>query len=91
LEGIETMNDEGSNNEPGSKTWLERLAQALSGEPSSRSELIDLLRDAERRQVLDSEALSIIEGALQVSDMRAREIMIPRCTKILILTVPRAI
>lgn len=72
------MSDAGSNNELGAKTWLERLSQVLSGEPSSRSELIDLLRDAEHRQVLDSEALSIIEGALQVSDMRVGEIMIPR-------------
>ena len=78
------MSDEGSNNELGSKTWLERLAQALSGEPSSRSELIDLLRDAEQRQVLDSEALSIIEGALQVSDMRAGEIMIPRSQVVMV-------
>ena len=55
------MSDAGSNNELGAKTWLERLSQVLSGEPSSRSELIDLLRDAEHRQVLDSEALSIIK------------------------------
>jgi len=78
------MSEAGSNNELGAKTWLERLSQALSGEPTSRNELIDLLRDAEQRQVLDSEALSIIEGALQVSDMRAGEIMIPRSQVVMV-------
>ncbi|MBL4680499.1 MAG: CBS domain-containing protein [Pseudomonadales bacterium] len=60
------------------RTWLERLSQAFTGEPNSRAELIELLRSAEQRALLDSEALSIIEGAMTVSDMQAREIMIPR-------------
>lgn len=60
------------------KTWLEKLSLALTGEPSSRDELIELLRSAQKRDLLDQEALSIIEGALVVSDMQTREIMIPR-------------
>jgi magnesium and cobalt transporter len=69
------MSEEGSNNE---KTWLERLSMAFTGEPSSRDELVELLRSAQQRDLLDAEVLSIIEGALMVSDMQAREIMIPR-------------
>jgi len=61
-----------------SQSWLEKLSLALSGEPSSRAELLELLRAAEQRALLDGEALSIIEGALTVSDMQVREIMIPR-------------
>ena len=61
-----------------SKSWLEKLSLALNGEPSSRTELLELLRSAEQRELLDGEALSIIEGALSVSDMQVREIMIPR-------------
>lgn len=61
-----------------SRTWLEKISSALSGEPSSREELLELLRAAEQRDLLDVEALSIIEGALSVSEMQAREIMIPR-------------
>lgn len=61
-----------------SKSWLEKLSLALSGEPTSRAELLELLRSAEQRALLDGEALSIIEGALTVSDMQVREIMIPR-------------
>ena len=67
------MSDQGD-----SKSWLAKLSLALNGEPGSRSELLDLLRSAQRRELLDSEALSIIEGALSVHDMQVREIMIPR-------------
>ena len=60
------------------RTWLEKLSSALNVEPASRSELLELLRSAKERELIDSEALSIIEGALTVSDMQVREIMIPR-------------
>tara|TARA_R110002072_G_scaffold59158_5_gene150757 strand:+ start:26659 stop:27507 length:849 start_codon:yes stop_codon:yes gene_type:complete len=66
------------------KGWLERLSLALTGEPSSRSELLEVLRSSEQRDLLDAEALSIIEGALTVSDMQAREIMIPRSQMVVV-------
>ena len=62
----------------GSKSWLEKLSLALNGEPNSRSELLELLRSAQQRELFDNEALSIIEGALSVHDMQVREIVIPR-------------
>lgn len=67
-----------SEQDPEERSWLEKLSLALSSEPSSRDELLELLRSAEQRNLLDEEALSIIEGAMTVSDMQAREIMIPR-------------
>ena len=69
------MSEDGPSTEKG---WIERLSQAFTGEPSSRTELIELLRSAQHRDLLDVEVLSIIEGALTVSDMQAGEIMIPR-------------
>ena len=60
------------------KSWLEKLSLALAGEPTSRSELLQLLRSAEQRELLDGEALRIIEGALTVSEMQVREVMVPR-------------
>ncbi len=59
-------------------SWLERLAKALIGAPSDRKQLLETLRGAQRQNVLDSDVLSMIEGALQVSDMQVRDIMIPR-------------
>ncbi|MAI42961.1 MAG: HlyC/CorC family transporter [Candidatus Azotimanducaceae bacterium] len=60
------------------RTWLDKLKSLATGTPGSREELIELLRSAQQRDLLDDEALSIIEGALVVSDMQAREIMVPR-------------
>ena len=62
----------------GQRSWLERLAQAFVHEPQNRQELLEILREAHQNEVLDIEALSIIEGALQVSDMQVRDIMVPR-------------
>jgi len=57
---------------------LERLSALIMREPGDRSELSRLLRSAYSRNLLDADALSIIEGALTVSEMQVRDIMIPR-------------
>ena len=62
----------------GHKTWLDKLVQAFVHEPRNQQELLELLREAHQNDVLDIEALSIIEGALQVADMQVRDIMVPR-------------
>ena len=60
------------------KSWIEKLFQVLGSGPNSRSELIDLLRASQERELIDADALKIIEGALTVADKQVREIMIPR-------------
>ena len=72
------MNEDRSTTGPGRRTWLERISQALLGEPRDRDEIIELLRNAEQREVLDADALAMIEGVLQVSEMQVRDIMVPR-------------
>ncbi len=72
------MADSEAGDSTGSKSWIERVAQVFSSEPANRGELIEVIRAASERSLLDSEALGIIEGALQVSEMHARDIMIPR-------------
>ena len=57
---------------------LERLSALLMREPEDREQLVVLLHSAFERNLLDSDALSMIEGVLQVSEMQARDIMIPR-------------
>lgn len=66
------------------RNWLDRIGQALLGEPKDITQLIELLRDAEQRSLLDADALRMIEGVLQVSEMRVEEIMIPRSTMVTI-------
>lgn len=58
--------------------WLERINTLFSREPEDREQLVTLLNAAFERNLLDSDALSMIEGVMQVSEMRARDIMIPR-------------
>ncbi|MEX2488214.1 MAG: transporter associated domain-containing protein [Pseudomonadales bacterium] len=77
------MSEEGSTGDQ-SRSWLERLSSAISGGPHSREDVLELLRSAEQKDLLDSEALSIIEGALTVSEMQAREIMIPRSQVVMV-------
>ena len=67
-----------SNGRPARPTLLERLSAFLSREPDDREELLKLLHGAFEHKLLDADALSIIEGALQVSEMTVRDIMIPR-------------
>lgn len=60
------------------RTLLERLGAMLLREPEDREQLIDLLHGAYEHDLLDSDALSMIEGVLQVSEMQVRDVMIPR-------------
>jgi hemolysin (HlyC) family protein len=59
-------------------TLLDRLGAWLAREPEDREELIELLRTCYERNLLDADALAMIEGVLQVSEMQARDIMVPR-------------
>jgi magnesium and cobalt transporter len=59
-------------------SWMERLSAMLLREPENRDQLIALLYSAFQRNLLDAEALSMMEGVLQVSERQVREIMIPR-------------
>jgi magnesium and cobalt transporter len=59
-------------------TLLDRLGALIMREPEDREQLVELLRSANSRGLLDGEALAMIEGVLQVSEMQARDIMVPR-------------
>ncbi|MBI3546048.1 MAG: CBS domain-containing protein [Gammaproteobacteria bacterium] len=61
-----------------SRSLLDRISQALLGEPATREELIEILRASADRAVLDRDSLDMIEGVLQVSEMKVRDIMVPR-------------
>ena len=60
------------------RSWLNKLFQAFNGEPQSRDELLAIIKEAANNKLLDQEALTIIEGAMDVSSRQARELMIPR-------------
>jgi magnesium and cobalt transporter len=59
-------------------SFLERLGTWLARQPEDRDELMSILRSCYERNLVDADALSMIEGVLQVSEMQARDIMVPR-------------
>jgi magnesium and cobalt transporter len=79
------MTEDQSSIDPRPKSWIDKIAQVFSDEPTDTKSLLELIRNAEQDQVLDADALSIMEGALQVSSMQVRDIMIPRSQ---VVTVP---
>lgn len=69
------MNDEPPSTESASPLSLRRLFRTI---PRNRQELRQLLRDIRQHRLIDSDALGIIEGALTVSELQVREVMVPR-------------
>ncbi len=67
-----------------SRTWLERLTAFIAREPQNREQLMELLRDAEERDVVSAEMLGMIERILQVSEMQVREVMVPKAQMVLL-------
>ncbi len=59
-------------------SWFERLGALLTHEPETRDELLDILQGAFEHNLLDADALAMIEGVLDVSERQVRSIMIPR-------------
>lgn len=60
------------------KSLLNRIIQIFSSEPKNKGDLVDVLTDAQSRELINPETKQMIEGVLEVSEMRVRDIMIPR-------------
>lgn len=76
--------DPNSTNGSGGKTWLERLGRIFGADPRSREDLLDLLREASERGLIEGETLKMIEGALEVDELQVRDAMIPRSQMVVI-------
>ena len=77
------MNDERAP-ESEERSWLDRLTHFISGEPQNKSDLEGVLSLAQEHEIIDEDARKIMEGALSVSDMQVRDIMIPRAQMVVI-------
>lgn len=71
-----------SNARYSSMSWIRKLGRALSGEAEDRDDLVDLMRQALERGLIDTDALQMLEGVLAVADLQVRDIMIPRAQMI---------
>ena len=64
--------------------WLRRLTHGLNAEPQNRKALAEVLREAADRSVIDSDALTMLEGVLEVGDLQVRDIMVPRAQMVFV-------
>jgi magnesium and cobalt transporter len=78
------MKEDRTDNGSSQRSWIDRLSHALLGEPRDREQLVHVLREAQTRGLFDADALSMIEGVLQVADMQVRDIMIPRSQMVVV-------
>ena len=78
------MHDDRPGSDASDKSWIDKIALLFSTEPRNRGDLEDVLTVAAENEVIDEDARSIMEGAMQVSDMQARDIMIPRAQMVVI-------
>ncbi|SHO57993.1 CNNM family magnesium/cobalt transport protein CorC [Vibrio quintilis] len=74
------MNEDNSQNSegPSRKSFFERLGQLFQGDPKDRQELVEVIRDSETNELIDHDTKDMLEGVIQISEMRIRDIMIPR-------------
>lgn len=76
--------DEDAKTSSTKRSWFERLSDMLIREPKDREQLMEVLRDAEERDILSAEMLRMIESVLQVSEMQVRDVMIPKAQMVVV-------
>ena len=83
------MSEDQSSNGSGSKSWMDRISKMFSSEPRDREELKEIINESAEKGILDAEAVTMIEGALSVSEMQVRDAMVPRSHMVVIpLDIP---
>ncbi len=66
------------------RSWLDRIGSMLSGEPSSREDLVELLRDVHTDGLIEADTLRMMEGALTVSELSVGDVMVPRSQMVML-------
>lgn len=64
--------------------WIRRITESLSGEPRDLAELAETLEAAAERGIIDSDALEMLEGVLEVAELQVRDIMVPRSQMVVV-------
>jgi magnesium and cobalt transporter len=78
---VSAKNDKKEKDKPdtgSSGKWLRKLSRSLSGEAQDRGEVVEYLREAATRGIVEGDALAMLEGVLGVADIQVRDIMVPR-------------
>ncbi len=70
--------DPGSTSGPAHRKWWDRLGHLFSGEPRNRQELIEELRTAQANGLMSNDTLTMVEGAIKVTELSVDDVMVPR-------------
>ncbi|RCU48823.1 MULTISPECIES: CNNM family magnesium/cobalt transport protein CorC [Corallincola] len=73
-----------SSNGASKKGWLDKISQLFKEEPQNREDLVQLIQHAQEKNLINQDSRQMLEGVLEVSDLRVRDIMIPRSQMITI-------
>ena len=65
-------------NNNGKVSWIAALKDKFFKQKDDRVQLLQHLRDAQRKGIINLDALMMIEGVFQVAEMQVRDIMVPR-------------
>ncbi|MBN6739945.1 HlyC/CorC family transporter [Acidithiobacillus ferrivorans] len=71
------MSDDRSNQER-PRGWWERFTQSLRGNVEDQDTLLELVREAGERQIIDAEAARMVDGIFRMGELTVRDVMIPR-------------
>lgn len=80
----DTTDLQGNQAEKPRRSWLDRISAALSGEPTTHEDLIELLRDVQADGVIGADTLRMMEGAIAVSEMTVSDVMVTRAQMVML-------
>ena len=79
------MSDEDDSEQSRSSgNWLRQIGMSLAGPPRDRDELVEVLKEAQENELLDIDALWMMQGVLKVSEQQVRDIMVPRSQMVVV-------
>ncbi|MDY4594330.1 MAG: CNNM family magnesium/cobalt transport protein CorC [[Pasteurella] aerogenes] len=69
------------------KSFFQSLfGRLFQGELKNRDELVEVIRDSEQNDLIDQDTREMIEGVMEIAELRVRDIMIPRSQIVFIET-----
>ena len=67
-----------SSTSPDQRTWIDKIRELLATEPQTKQQLLELINQAEQHEVIDKDAMNMINGVISVSEKQVRDVMVPR-------------
>ena len=66
------------NNHHRPENWINRIGHIIKGDPADKEDLAEIITDAGEREIIDEDTEDMLKGVFEISELRVRDIMIPR-------------